>query len=161
MEEWYVEWLRYAYKVALNSPDTSTQNGGVALDFFGNKLGEGCNTFTRGMEVTPDLLERPKKYAYIEHAERNTLFDCFAGTGEVPYYLVVAWAACADCARAIVQCGVHTLIRHDRADETNRWNQSIEDGDAILQASGIEIINYTGALGDCEPVLFAGELWTP
>src|SRR6478752_7606232 len=106
--------MRMAYQEALKSPDPSTQNGGIGLDSGGTIIAKGCNDFTHGMEVTSDLFERPKKYAYIEHAERNVLFDSVWRQSGHIHTLVVPWAACADCARAIVQCGVHTLVRHQR-----------------------------------------------
>lgn len=152
------EAMRLAYTIALNSPDPSTQNGAVVLDGEGALIGGGCNEFTAGMPITPDLLERPKKYAYIEHAERNALFTALRFHTGRPHTLVCPWAACADCARAIVQSGVKVLVRHER--EGGRWSGSIEDGDNILRAGGVEIVTITGELG-CDPILFNGEIWHP
>lgn len=153
------DWLGIAYQAALASPDPSTQNGGILFDAQRRMIGHGHNGFTRGMPITKDLLERPKKYVYIEHAERNTLFGALAFGSGPPDILVVPWAACADCARAIVQCGVKTLIRHRREDTTGRWD-SIIDGDIIMRAGGVNIIEYTENLG-CPPILFNGEMYYP
>lgn len=152
--------LRRAYRLALRSPDPSTQNAGIVLDAFGRPMGRGINTFTPGIEITPDLLERPKKYAYIEHAERMAIFDAFRHGGGPLYTLVCPWAACTDCARDIVLSGVRTLIRHERGDSPS-WNQSIFDGDRIMNAAGVEIITVSGPLGGCDPIRYNGELWTP
>lgn len=161
LEEYQVvEWLRVAYAIALSSPDPSTQNGAVVLNEDGLRIGSGCNEFTLGMSVTPDLLERPKKYTYIEHAERNALYNALKFATDPPDTIVVPWAACADCARAIVQTGVKTLIRHARGGN-ERWNQSIEDGDIMMHAAGVNIVEYEKPLGACKPILFNGELWTP
>lgn len=161
-DDWCREQLRAAYKVALDSPDTSTQNGALVFDGSGTLVGSGCNTFTYGMPITPDLLERPKKYAYIEHAERNSIFSTVASRlGGRPLVMVCPWAACADCARAIVQAGIGVLVRHRRDDATGRWGGSIEDGDRILAAGEVKVITITGDLGGCDPVLFAGEPWAP
>jgi dCMP deaminase len=159
-----MEYLRLAYELALQSPDTSTQNGALLLDGNHHIIGEGVNEFTKGMEITPDLLERPKKYTYIEHAERNSIYDAmnrapWDSRFDGPHAMVAAWAACADCARAIVQSGVRTLVRHDRSG-VDRWNESIEAGNEILKAGGVEIIEVKGELG-CAPVLANGTLWTP
>jgi deoxycytidylate deaminase len=153
--------LREAYALALDSPGPSTQNAAITFGAFGVEIGSGVNTFTHGMEVTDDLLERPKKYTFIEHAERNALFDTLKNRGGRPHTMVAPWAACADCARAIVQSGVKFLVRHVRDDETGRWGQSIEDGDTILRAGGVDIIEFHGPLGECAPILFAGKMWTP
>lgn len=166
MEEWYYPWMRSAYQVALNSPDPSTQNGALILNAEHRLLGTGYNTFTDGMEITPDLLERPKKYSFIEHAERNAVYNTLrygpyeTNADNTPSIMIAAWASCADCARAIVQSGIQTLIRHDRSG-VDRWSESIEWGDEILRAGGVEIIDVVGEIGRCEPVLANGELWTP
>lgn len=153
------EMLRMAYGCALDSPDPSTQNGAIVLDSNGRLIGWGCNTFTEGMPQTPDLFERPKKYAFIEHAERNALFSA-ARSGAYPHTLACAWAACADCARAIVGLGVRRLVRHVRDDDEGRWNESIEWGDQIMRAAGIEIVDFSGRIGS-KPVLFNGKLMNP
>lgn len=161
-DEWIHTQLRNSYSLALGSPDPSTQNGAIVFDFFGDVIGQGCNEFTRGMVITDDLLERPKKYAYIEHAERNSLYDALSNGDGQPYLMVVAWAACADCARAIVQSGVRHVVRHvlDGTDD-HTWKESIADGDAIMAAAGVNIITITGHLGGCEPVLRNGNHVAP
>jgi dCMP deaminase len=157
---WATEQLRRAYAVALGSPDTSTQNGAIVFDRDGMLIGQGCNSFTAGTTVTAELLERPKKYAFIEHAERNAIYSA-TRVGIPPATMVCAWAACADCARAIVQAGITSLIRHVREDTTGRWGESIEWGDEILRAAGVDIINVTDELGGCVPILFSGQEFHP
>lgn len=160
-DEWARAQLRLAYEVALGSPDTSTQNGARTYGVDGERMGVGSNHFTRGIKPTPDLLERPKKYAYIEHAERNAIYACLRFGHGSPHVMVCPWAACADCARAIVESGIRHLVRHARNDDTGRWGGSIEDGDIIMAAAGVNIITIEGPLGGCDPILFAGEMWTP
>lgn len=158
----YQDHLRHAYSVALDSPDPSTQNGAVVLNSFGLVIGKGCNTFTKGFDGVPpesDLFTRPKKYAFIEHAERNALFATVRA-GFRPHTLVAAWASCADCARSIVGLGVQCLIRHVREDTEGRWNESIVWGDEILKAGGVTIIDVSDYLG-AQPVLFNGKLINP
>lgn len=160
-DDWARAHLRLAYEIATGSPDTSTQNGARTYDADGNRLGVGSNHFTRGMPVTPDLLERPKKYAYIEHAERNAIYACLRFRLGSPHVLVCPWAACADCARAIVESGIRHLVRHQRSDDTGRWSGSITDGDIILSAAGVNVITIEGPLGGCDDILFAGMAWMP
>lgn len=156
--------LREAYTLASRSPDTSTQNGAILYDEKGNFLAAGCNKFTKGMAVNHLILERPIKYTYIEHAERQAIYN-FVRKSEKPgsaiHTMVATWASCCDCARAIVQCGVKVLIRHVHDDKNGRWVDSIKAGDAIMKAGGIEIINFEGIIGDCDPVLFDGKIIYP
>jgi dCMP deaminase len=160
-DSWARDALRRAYDLASGSPDTSTQNGAVAYAADGTRLGVGSNHFTRGTKPTADLLERPKKYAYIEHAERNAIYSCLRFQLGWPHVLVCPWAACADCARAIVESGIRHLVRHQRDDATGRWAGSIVDGDTMMASAGVNVITITGELGGCAPILFAGQEWTP
>lgn len=171
----YEEWLAEAYQEALNSPDPSTQNGAIVLDSDYNELGRGCNTFTPGVDITPDKLERPLKYSYIEHAERNAVFACLRTittqpNGEWkakarPAVMICPWAACTECARAIIQSGIKTLVRHQDASDRSpdRWIESIEFSDDLLYAAGVDIIRVKGSLKEygAPEILHCEEVWQP
>lgn len=134
--------------VAKASPDPSTQNGAVIATRPGWLL-RGCNTLTRGMAATPERLERPLKYAVIEHAERNAVYGAaFAGTRCRDATMVALWAACSDCARAIVQSGIVRLVRHGWFLDHSpaRWVESIAQGDEILAAGGVEVVRHDGPI---------------
>ncbi len=159
-EDW-AHSLRRAYVVALRSPDPSSQNGAVVYNDARQIMGSGFNGFTPGVEITPDKLERPVKYLYIEHAERAAIYDCI-GQGENPVLMVCPWASCADCARAIVLSGIRLLVRHKDAMErkVDRWADSIALADKILEAGGVEIYEYVGPIGGVE-IMHLEELWSP
>lgn len=55
----------------MSSPDPSSQIGVVIVPLASHKRVMACNTFPE--RVTPRL-ERPEKYAFIEHAERNGIY---------------------------------------------------------------------------------------
>lgn len=161
-------WLKKAYLKATYSPDPSTQHGAVVLNEEYNILSSACNRFPPGVKVTEDLLERQKKYLYIEHAERAAIYNyvkCVledVAKGEKPAYaMVVTWPSCTDCARAIVMSGIKVLIRSIHDDIPERWKDNFDMGTDILQSGGVEIIEYTEPLGDCAPVLRSGQLWHP
>lgn len=134
-----------AYKNALYSHDPSTQNGSVLLpvDDAYEEYTYGVNNFPTGVRETPDRWERPKKYAFIEHAERCAIFNAARdGVETEGGILVCPWAACADCARAIVMAGLSVLVRckADPHDTHDQWNESIAWGDEIMLEGGVEII---------------------
>lgn len=162
--------IRRAYSWADRSPDTSSQNGAIITTKDGLSVG-GCNAFPLGVEWR---LERPEKYLYIEHAERNAIFSA----AKLGYRLDGAtmfcpWAACADCARAIVCSGITKLVRHQESmDRTpDSWLESCAAGETILQEGNVEIVNITGKafnhgerlyLGvDFDGILRNGERWVP
>jgi dCMP deaminase len=161
------QWLRLAYYGALESPDTSTQNGALLIDPWGNPMMMtlACNTFPIGVDGTlPERMERPLKYACIEHAERNSIYAAARlGICTRGMTMAAAWAACADCGRAIIQAGIARLIRHmpKSLADNPRWMESIAQADQMMLEASIEIINIDTELGDCQQVRRDGVLWTP
>lgn len=153
--------LAYAYASAF-SDDPSTHNGAVLITENNEQI-LGANHLPRGVVATADRFERPKKYAYMEHAERDVILKAAqAGYKTEGAILFVPWYACADCARAIIGAGIREVVGHkqmfDRTPE--RWKASIADGDAMLEEAGILCTQHDGPIGRVR-VLFDGEFWEP
>jgi len=155
--------LRLAYAVAAAfSDDPATQNGAVLVT-QNNEVIWGTNHLPRGVTGLADRLERPKKYAYIEHAERDVILKAAeAGYKTQDGILYVPWFACADCARAIIGAGICMVIGHKQIFDrtTERWKASIADGDAMLREAGVGRRLYDGPIGRVR-VLFDGQFWEP
>lgn len=147
---------------AIASDDLSNQNAAVIFDpTETNIFALAANSIPYGVHKTDQRIkERPTKYAYIEHAERNSIYKA-AREGRClrNCVMVCPWFACADCARAIVQSGIRKVYGHKQRLEltnvgrdkvvdvtTNRWVKTVEDGDVILQEAGIELYYYDGTI---------------
>ena len=155
------QYLAMAYQAATKSPDPSTQNGAVIVTASGTAA--DCNRFPDRVKITDERLQRPLKYNFIEHAERNVIFQ--ASRQQLPIMgatMYVPWAACADCARAIVQVGIKKIVRHKQMmDGTpDHWKESIAHAEAILGEAGIIIEEYDGKLDGCK-ILFNGSWFYP
>lgn len=160
------EWLRAAYGVAGWSPDPSTQNGGILINADGIEIARCCNEFPLDVKYTPARWERPLKYSLIEHAERNLIYSAARrGLSTCDSTMFVPWAACADCARAIIQAGVVRLVRHHDATvhgAGGNWDGSISIADAMLNEAGVEITDVVGRLMPNEFFIWHnGEYWSP
>lgn len=144
---------------ARRSDDKSTQNAAVLYDKSGVSIGYGVNNIPDGVDEIAERYERPEKYFYTEHAERNALFCCARfGKATTESTMYALWAACADCARAIIECGVSTLVTHDFYRST-RWGDSIAAGYTMLNEAGIEVVKYSGPVDPDGPgLLFNGEI---
>lgn len=164
--------LRQAYIVAKGSPDPRTQNGAL-LVFSDSILAQACNTYPFGVARSSDRLERPLKYQVIEHAERNAIYAAArAGQRTLGATMYCPWAACADCARAIIQAGIYRLVRHADANGRHRGedrstqgrgiarDQSISIADQMLLEAGVLVQDIEGKLTDFE-IMHAGERWSP
>lgn len=138
-----------AYMAAAMSPDPSTQNGVILRLAGGNKIA-AWNDLPRGVaDRDGRLSERPKKYAWVEHAERAALHKAaFTGWSTDGAVMYAAWAACADCARAIIGCGVREVVTHvppmDGAAE--RFRDSIAVAREMFAEAGVVFREVEGAV---------------
>jgi len=72
---WQEYFLGIAEQVKLKSKDESTQVGAVIVGKGHEILSTGYNSFPRGLDDSrPERQERPHKYPYFEHAERNAIY---------------------------------------------------------------------------------------
>lgn len=141
--------MAQAYSVARWSPDNSTQNGAVIVEpITGRLIGAGCNRPPDGVRPRPN---RPEKYLFTEHAERMAIYNalCENRNDLEGAIMICPWAACADCARAIVMSGIKVLIRHaDHPGTVNsaHWTDSVSTGGIILHEGGVQALNWRGPL---------------
>lgn len=155
------QYLLMAYKQATNSPDPSTQNGAVIVS--GSTTVADCNRFPDHVKLSGERLERPLKYEFIEHAERNVIYKCASlGIPTAGMTMYVPWFACSDCARAIIQAKIAHVVGHQRmADETpERWKDSIANAMTMLEEAGVKMTMIPERL-DGPKILFNGHWWTP
>lgn len=155
------QYLLMAYKEATNSPDPSTQNGAVIVSYSGTM--SDCNRFPDMVKVPSERLERPLKYQFIEHAERNAIYKCAKfGVSCQGATMYVPWFACSDCARAIIQAGISHVVGHQRmADDTpEHWKESIANAMTMLTEAGVKMTMIDGVL-DGPKILFNGKWWKP
>lgn len=159
-----LDYLRMAYEQASNwSNDPRTQNGAILVK-DGNIIGVGVNKFPNNVKITNERLERPKKYMYMEHAERNAIYDAARyGFSVIDSTLYCPWYCCSDCARGLVQAGVKRVIGHKQVFEAygdGAWTDSINAGNDILDEGGVIRELYDGKVGGI-PILLNGISFQP
>lgn len=127
--------FQLARLVAQRSPDTSRKTG-VVIFTKGEVLLSACNEFPFLVNVTPERLERPAKYLYTEHAERNAIYTAArAGIQLRGSRFWIPWFPCVECARAIVQVGAVELTCTEPDWSEERYN--FRDAQAILNEGGV------------------------
>jgi dCMP deaminase len=146
-----IEYIRCACRYAeKHSTDPSTQNGAVLVG-DGILVGE-ANHFPKGCQETAERWQRPLKYSWIEHAERNVLFKAARlGIKTEGLTLYCPFFACSDCSRAIVQCGIKEVVGLEEQWEDEelrkRWLASCEIGDQILKEGGVKFRRLPARVG--------------
>ncbi len=168
------EYLVLAYEAAMRSPDPSTQNGAVIAyseycDSGGRELNtpayvSACNQFPQGVRYLPERMERPLKYSFIEHAERGVIYEAAKKGIELEGRTIfVPWAACSDCARAIICSGIGKVVTHKRMMDATpeHWKESIKFAFEMFFEAKIEVVMFEDELPEAPMIRFNGQLWQP
>ena len=138
---WHEYFIRITEDVALKSKDRSVQIGAVIVGPDHEIRSTGYNGFPRGGEDAVDSRhERPLKYSYTEHAERNAIFNaarCGIVTLGTTLYLNTGYP-CADCARAIIQAGIVEIIMTEDKMDPGRWKESCRTAACMLEEAGVK-----------------------
>lgn len=145
---WDDTFMEHCRLIAKRSKDPSTQVGCVVIK-SNVILSSGYNGPPRGVNDEKALkLERPIKYHWFEHAERNAIYNaarigaCLEGgiiyTTQVP---------CAACTRAIIQAGIHTIILPEERnkDYEKRWASELYHACCMLNETKIWV-RYVNSL---------------
>ena len=108
--EFYEYFIKLADVVAEKSKDRSTKVGVVVVGPDREIRSTGYNGFPRGINDDIDERhERPAKYDWTEHAERNAVYNAARmGQSLKDCTMYFNWepCPCVDCARAIIQAGI-------------------------------------------------------
>ena len=138
--------MAYHYAIK-DSTDPSTQNGAIIVN--NNEIISGdANRFPKGVVETPLRWERPLKYAFVEHAERSVIYQAARlGKSTEGGTMYCCWAACENCARAIIDSGIKELVCHHDPREKFRfgnpasklWLDSIAISFEMFKESGINV----------------------
>jgi dCMP deaminase len=134
----------------MRSRDGHTHMGSVIVDADNVLVSTGYNSLPRGIEIDREerRLQREggEKYFWIEHAERNAIYNAARrGTTLKGCRLYVPWAPCCDCARAIIQCGIAEVVIHQNGQDfynehtSGQWSkQHMRTTDMFLEA-GVKV----------------------
>jgi dCMP deaminase len=137
----------FAEHAALRSKDVNTNIGAVIVGPGDEIRSTGYNSFPRGIDDSRlERQERPEKYFWFEHAERNAIF-CAARHGAAldgcRMYLN-CFVPCTDCARAIIQVGIKEVIlgKHDQSNQV-KWLEAAKRSLQMFQEAGV-CLRYPG-----------------
>lgn len=141
---WHDYYLAVCRSVALRSKDPSTQIGCIIVGPAHEIRSTGYNSFPRGInDKVPERLKRPEKYLWIEHAERNAIYNAArAGTSLQGCTIYVEVTPCMDCARAIVQAGIErVVVDADRMRQysSKRYDEQFKKVKVLFREANIKV----------------------
>lgn len=147
----YISWDEYFMGVAslsaMRSKDPNTQVGACIVSPNNKILSMGYN----GMPLGCDDDEFPwnresedpydNKYFYSTHSELNAILNYRGGNLEGSKIYVTLFP-CNECAKAIIQCGIKTVIY---ADDKYGDTSSVRASKRMLAAAGVEYRPYNAS----------------
>ena len=144
----YINWDEYfmgiAFLSAKRSKDPNTQVGACIVSQDNRILSMGYNGFPNGCSDEDFPWNRESadpydnKYFYTTHSELNAILNYRGGSLEGSK-LYVTLFPCNECAKALIQSGIHTVIyAEDRYASTSATRASKR----MLRAAGVEFYPY-------------------
>ena len=144
----YISWDEYFMGVAhlsgMRSKDPSTQVGACIVSEDNKILSMGYNGFPCGCSDDEfpwaregDELET--KYPYVTHGELNAILNYRGGSLENTK-LYVSLFPCNECAKAIIQAGIKTVVY-----DSDKYEGSISNraSKRLFDAAGVKYIPYS------------------
>ncbi len=145
-----MNWTDYFYNIAQQvkekSKDERTKVGAVIVGKDKEIVSTGYNSFPRGIvDNKPERQERPEKYFWFEHAERNAIYNAArigVSTKGCTMYLTCG-IPCADCARGIINAGISRIfVTRAQGPSSQKWQDSSERSMDMFDEAGVEIQWY-------------------
>lgn len=137
---WDDYFMGMAHLSAIRSKDPSTQVGACIVSPSKKVVGLGYNGFPTGINDDDFPWEKhdeydQSKYAYVVHAELNAILNATTSLQGCSIY--VSLFPCNECAKAIIQSGIKTLIyESDKYADTS----AVLASKRMLKAAGVTCI---------------------
>ncbi len=148
----YISWDEYfmgvAYLSGMRSKDPSTQVGACIVSSDNKILSMGYNGFPAGCsddvfpwdrETLEEGDELDTKYPFVTHGELNAILNYRGGSLEGTK-LYVSLFPCNECAKAIIQAGIKTVVYDS---DKYLGSPSNKASKKMFDAAGVEYIAYS------------------
>lgn len=145
-----MNWKEYfrgiAHQVKLKSKDQKTKIGAVVVGKDNQIVSTGYNSFPRGInDMLDERQERPEKYYWFEHAERNSLYNAAligVSTKGCTMYLTCG-IPCSDCARGIINSGISKIVCEKAGEPISElWFEHAKRSIQMFNEAGVVIEYY-------------------
>lgn len=144
-----MKWTEYfqelAHTIKKKSKDRNTKIGVVIVGKDNEIISTGYNSFPRGInDDVEERQERPEKYYWFEHAERNAIYNAArigVSTKGSTMYLSCE-VPCSDCARAIINAGIISIyVERNSFTKGPQWAESQDRSWIMFDEAGV-IVNF-------------------
>ena len=145
-----MNWIEYfrgiTHQIKLKSKDERTQIGALIVGPDREIVSSGYNSFPRGInDSVPQRQERPEKYYWFEHAERNAIYNAArigVSTKGCTMYLTCG-IPCADCCRGIINSGIKEIyIESSGGAKGELWDEHSKRSIQMFKEAGVKVNLY-------------------
>lgn len=144
--KWNPYFISLLNGICAKSKDTSTKVGAIIVNEDNIIVSTGWNGFCRGtkddIEKYPERYERPAKYQYTEHAERNALYNAARiGAKVKDSTIYVSLPPCIECTRGIIQTGIKKVVvdkRNIKEDFLERWKKDFQISKILFEEAKVD-----------------------
>lgn len=142
---WDTKFVELANHIGSWSKDTSTKVGAVVVNGRNKVLSIGYNGLPIGIDDNiKERNERPEKYLWYEHAERNAIYSAAEeGISLKKTKMYTNYFPCPDCSRAIIQAGIEEVIYQNEDPESakgsEQWAHAKEVSKQMLMEARIRV----------------------
>jgi dCMP deaminase len=148
--DWDSYFMTMAYLVAMRSKDESTHVGAVIVGPDNELRSTGYNSFPMGIDDSrPERQERPEKYYWFAHAERNSIdLAARVGTPLEGCIMYTNGIPCTDCAFSIIMAGIKEVVV-DSAwlnPERDKWDETAKRTKVMFEEAGVKLRLWDGEL---------------
>lgn len=141
---WDRKFMQLAEQLATWSKDRSRRVGCIVVGPNNEVRATGYNGFPRGVDDSvEERYERPAKYKWTEHSERNAIFNAArVGVSLAGCRLYVTTLyPCVDCARAIVQSGIASVVCVPPDFSDLVWGEDFRIAQTMFAEGGVVVVH--------------------
>lgn len=156
MANWKERFIGLALEVATWSKDQNTCVGAIIADDSNRILTVGYNGFPEGVDDNiQERYERPLKYKWTEHADRNALYNAARnGVAVEGSTMYLGWIdaktglskpscyPCCDCARGIINSGIKRVVCDKPNFNHKNWGEDFVVVQTMFEEAGVEVVYY-------------------
>ena len=145
-----MDWINYfrgiSHQIKLKSKDERTQIGALIVGKDNEIVSSAYNSFPRGIiDTVKERQERPEKYYWFEHAERNAIYNAArigVSTKGCTMYLTCG-IPCSDCYRGIINAGIATIYcEREGGAKGELWDEHSKRSIQMFKEAGVEVQYY-------------------
>jgi len=140
---WDKRFFELCSVIANLSEDKSRKVGAVIVDENNAVKATGFNCFP--VSIRKEISSRHErtngeKYYWVEHAERNAIYSAArSGISLAGCRMYATLFPCADCVRALIQCGIVELNTYAKPENDLVFSRSFEVAAEMIKESNIRL----------------------